>query len=166
MKNEKNSNLIIILIVIIMVVAIAGLLVWGLNDNENNNLDTQLPIAEESALTGNKYVDESVNGIRLNTINKLKETKLMDGIEIKITQVSSLYNNTTILGTIKNTTNEQIVETDILLTVYDDKGNELAKENIGKVIPTLAANQELELNVSIMKDYANAYDMKFERIVD
>lgn len=166
MKNEKNSNLIIILIVIIMIVAIVGLLIWGLNNKENNDLITQSPIAEESMLSGNKYVNKSANGLRLNTSDKLKETKLMDGIEIKINQVSSLDNYTTILGTIKNTTSEQIVETDIFLTVYDDKGNELTKNNIGKVIPTLAANQEIDLNISIINDYANAYDMKFERVVD
>ena len=40
----------------------------------------------------------------------------------------------------------------------------MAKENIGKVIPTLSEKQEMDLNISIIQDYANAYDLKFERV--
>jgi len=167
MEKKNNKSFIILVIIFVMVAAIVGLLIWGLGDKINRtNLPFKTQIEENSMLTGNKYVTEEVKGLRVNTSEKLKEAKNMNGIEIRITQLTSLNNYTTILGTLKNTTNEQIVATDIMLTIYDDKGNELAKKNIGQVIPTLDANQEFDLNISIIDDYANAYDFKFERVVD
>ncbi len=162
MEKEKNKNLIILIILIIMAVAIVGVLVWGLSD-KGSNLPFESSIDEESMLTGNKYVKESIDGLKINTSDKIKETKNLNGIQININQLSSLNNYTTILGTIKNTTEQTIEEANIILTVYDDKGNELAKKNIGKAISTLEAGQEMELNISIIEDYANAYDLKFER---
>lgn len=165
MESKKNNNIIIFVILLIMAVAIAITLYWGLNDRIGNESSPYVgKIEEESMLTGSKYVEETLEGLRLNTSDKIKETKTLDGIEIKIEQLTSLNNYTTILGTLKNTTDKVIEETDIILVVYDDKGNELAKENIGKVIPTLSENQEMDLNISIIQDYANAYDLKFERV--
>lgn len=165
MESKKNNNIIIFVILLIMAVSIAITLYWGLNDRIGNENSPYVgKIEEESMLTGSKYVEETVEGLRVNTSDKIKEIKKIDGIEIKIEQLTSLNNYTTILGTLKNTTDKVIEETDIILVVYDDKGNELAKENIGKVIPTLSENQEMDLNISIIQDYANAYDLKFERV--
>ena len=162
---SKNKNIIIFVILLVMAAAIAIALIWGLEGRiGTTDLPLEAQVEEDSMLTGSKYIEESVDGLRVNTSDKIKETKTLDGIEIKIEQLTALNNYTTILGTLKNTTDSQIEATDIMLTVYDDKGNELAKENIGKVIPTLAENQEIELNISIIKDYANAYDLKFERV--
>lgn len=157
----KKSNILVFIILLIMAIAIVATLMWGLGEGKENINTPQ--IEEASRLTGSKYVEETVKGLRVNTSNKIKETKILDGIEIKIEQLTALNNYTTILGTLKNTTDKKIHESDIILIVYDDKGNELAKENIGKVIPTLAENQEIDLNISIINDYANAYDLKFER---
>ena len=163
MKIEKN-NVLVFVILLIMAIVIVAALMWGLEDRTGNADSPFTPqIAEDSRLTGSKYVEETVEGLRVNTSDKIKEIKNIDGIEIKIEQLTSINNYTTILGTLKNTTDKQIVESDIVLIVYDDKGNELAKENIGKVIPTLAENQEMDLNISIIEDYANAYDLKFEK---
>lgn len=166
MEEKDNKFIIILIIVIIMVMAIVGVLYWGLNDSKTENLPTEMQIEEDSMLTGSKYVSEEIKGYRINTSEKVKETKYFEGLEIKITQLSSIDNRTTFLGTIKNTTNNKFEGSNILLTIYDDKGNELAKENIGNVIQPIDANQEVELNISIINDYANAYDFKLERATE
>lgn len=166
MEEKDNKFIIILVIVLIMVIAIVGLLAWGLNDSKNENMPSQTQIEEDSMLTGSKYVTEEIKGLRINNSEKVKETKYLDGLEIKITQLSSIDNRTTFLGTAKNTTNERIEASDIILIIYDDKGNELAKENIGNVIQPVDANQEIELNISITNDYANAYDFKLERATE
>lgn len=165
MKKLKNNKYTILFIIVIMVLSITAVLLLGIDtDNLSTNSIFEAKISEEDKLTGNKYVDETIKGLKMNTSTKIKETKNMNGIEIKISQLSSLDNCTTILGTLKNTSNEKYIESDIILRIFDDNGNELAKQNIGKAFPTLNPNQEIELNVSIINDFANAYDIKFETL--
>ena len=163
MEENDKKFIIILIIIVIMVIGIVGFLIWGFSNSNNENLPTEPQIKEESMLTGSKYVSEEVKGYRINTSEKVKETKYFENLEIKISQLSSIDNRTTFLGTIKNTGSEKYEGADIVLVIYDDEGHELAKENIGNVIQPLEANQETELNISITNDYANAYDFKFER---
>ena len=114
MEEKDNKFIIILIIVIIMVMAIVGVLYWGLNDSKTENLPTEMQIEEDSMLTGSKYVSEEIKGYRINTSKKVKETKYFEGLEIKITQLSSIDNRTTFLGTIKNTTNNKFEGSNIL----------------------------------------------------
>lgn len=166
MEEKDNKFIIILIIIIVMAISIVGLIVWGFGDSKNENLPIQTQIAEDSMLTGSKYVSEEIKGYRVNTSEKIKETKYFDGLEVKITQLSSIDNRTTFLGTIKNTSSEKFEGSDIILIIYDDEGHELARENIGNVIQPIEANQEVELNISIINDYANAYDFKFEKATE
>lgn len=166
MEEKDNKFIIILIIITIMAISIVGFIVWGFGDSKSEDLPNQTQIAEDSLLTGNKYVNEEIKGYRINTSEKVKETKYFEGLEIKITQLSSIDNRTTFLGTVKNTTTEKFESSDIVLIIYDDKGHELARENIGNVIQPIEANQEVELNISIINDYANAYDFKFEKATE
>jgi len=132
---EKNSKLTIILVVVlIMIISIVGLIIWGLNDEGGTtNLPTTSNIEKSSMLTGNKYVKEEIEGLKINTSDKIKETKNMDGIEIKITQLTSLNNYTTMLGTLKNTTNEIVANQYLKFDFYTERdvnvGTEYVKIN-------------------------------------
>ena len=119
MEENDKKFIIILIIIVIMVIGIVGFLIWGFSNSNNENLPTEPQIKEESMLTGSKYVSEEVKGYRINTSEKVKETKYFENLEIKISQLSSIDNRTTFLGTIKNTGSEKYEGADIVLVSHN-----------------------------------------------
>ena len=158
MKKERNGKNVIIMIMVIIVVALiaVGIVLLTLrNINRRNNIEEN---KEESQTE--KYAYELEDGTKINNSNKLKETKRLDGLEIKDIQLVHQDGVSRIIGTVKNTRNEDRELTGIVITLYNDKGEEL--EKINGLISPVKANETVEMDVGISTDYANAYDLKIE----
>ncbi len=150
MKRKEKRMILIIIIVGILI--IGGILL--LKGNRKDKETTGNEVTE-------KYVEVLEDGTKLNVSNKLKETKKLEGLEISNIELTHREGVSRVIGTVINNTNESKGLTPIVLTLYDDKGNEL--ERLEGLIEPLEAGGSAEINIGVSKDYANAYDFKVER---
>lgn len=147
MKTEEKKIVLIILVVIILI--IGGILIL-----KNAKKDKEI-LPQKDTQTG-EYVDILKNGTKLNKSAKIKETKMLDGLEISGIQFTYINGIAVILGNVKNNTNIDMNLTPIVLTLFDEKGNVL--ETLETIISPVKAGENVQLNVSVSADYANAYD--------
>lgn len=145
-KKEKKMILGLVLGVVILIV----ILLIG------RNVGKKETTTEGNTQNEEKYVKVLEDGTKLNTSNKLSETKEIDGLEIGNIQFT--YNNgiSVVLADVVNTTSKDIEITEVVLTLYDDKNNVL--EELEGVISPVKAGESVQLNMGVSADYANAYD--------
>lgn len=154
MENKKRNIIIGIVILIIIVILIA---VFGNKNNKNKQ--------NENEQTDNQVTEEFVNvlddGTRLNTSNKLKETKTIDGMEISNFQLTAKDNVTILLGTITNKSDAVKGDYPVNIKILDKQGNEII--TVGGYIGELQPGATTQLNCSATFDYANAYDFEITK---
>lgn len=156
MKKEEK-RMIGILILITIVVIIVGIVMSinkGKKQEEGNNVVGENKVAEE-------FVDLREDGTKVNTSNKLHETKTYDGLEIGKLQLTMKNNVSLILGEIKNVSDTARGEYPVSLVILDKEGNEII--TIGAYIQKLEPGQTAELNTSATFDFANAYDFRITK---
>ncbi len=173
MKTQEKKMIIIIII--------AGLIILGgiLIFRNINNKETELEIKSEKNIIQedqsvennnenqntfvipNEFTEISSDGTRLNVSNKIKETKNVDGLEIKITQLTEKDNVTKLLGTVTNKTNEVKGECYIKIIAKDQSGNQIAE--IGGYIGETKPGETSQLNCSATLDCVNAYDIEISK---
>lgn len=154
---NKKVKKIIATIMIILVIAMVVMLVIRYrkaNDVENINT-TEEPIAEE------EFVDKLEDGTRINSSDKLHETKTFDGLEISDFQLTEKDNMTVLLGKITNNANTKKGGYAVDITVLDKDRNEMT--TVVAYIKELQPGENTILNVSSTFDYANAYDFTISR---
>ena len=103
MKTSKK-NLILLLIVVVLVIIIMIFFVVmnrkGKDTNENvvENNDTNFTDQEGET----QFYEELEDGTKVNTSEKLKETKILNGLEIKNIQLTNKNNQSMLLAEIEN----------------------------------------------------------------
>ena len=148
---KKSEKRMILTIVVVAGIIIVGLLIWRNNANKGNE-----PQNNGGEQVAEKYVQVLEDGTKLNTSNKLKETKKVDELEISGIQLTNQNGLSVILGTVKNTSNRDLGLTVIEVTLYDDKKNVL--EKVEGFVSPVKAGESVQLNMGVSSDYANAYD--------
>ena len=149
MKTSKK-NLILLLIVVVLVIIIMIFFVVmnrkGKDTNENvvENNDTN-------------FTDQEG---KVNTSEKLKETKILNGLEIKNIQLTNKNNQSMLLAEIENKTGKETQEILINVIFSDKEGNQIGK--IGGMIAPLKDGEKTKLSSSSMKDYSNAYNFEIK----
>ena len=136
----------VILVVVVLIMVIPR------NDEEEKEMTTN--VQEE------KYAQVQDNGLKVNTSNKLKETKKLGNLEISNISLKSQGNESYITANIKNIGNTTDGDKFITITVLDDKQNIITK--IDAYLSTIEAGQETILRSTTSADFANAYDFKVE----
>lgn len=155
MKTEEKRT--IMIIIIIGIIIIGGiLLLKKTNQKEATKQEENTVLAQTE-----KYVEVLTDGTKLNTSNKLNQTKKLDGMEISQMQLTYKNGSSIILATVTNTTNQNIPLTPIILTLYNDK-NEVI-ETVNGLISPMKPRESVQLNMGTSVDYANAYDFKIEK---
>ena len=154
MKNTEKKFIIILILISIIIIAIVATITNIKEKKEeiiyNNNNSNE-----------NEYVNVLQDGTKLNTSNKLQETKTIDGMEINNFQLSSKDGVTVLLGTITNNSNEVKGDYPVSIKVLDNKGNEIV--TVGGYIGALQPGESTQLNCSASFDYANAYDFEITK---
>lgn len=151
---EKEKKLILILSIITIVVVIAAIVIKNSSTNKKNeNNSVQQPEEE--------FVDVLEDGTRLNTSDKLHETKTFEGMEISNFQVTEKDNVTVLLGTVTNVSNTTKGGYPVNIKIVDKAGNEIV--TIGAFLGTLEPGESTQLNTSATFDYANAYDFSITK---
>lgn len=150
-EKEKRR---ILMIIFIGIIVIWGIIIFRSDKGKEEVLRGEGKIKEE-------YVDVLEDGTKLNTSNKLNETKEIEGLEISGIQLTHRNGKTVILAKVENKTGIDIGLTGVEITLYDDKKNEL--EKVEGLIAPVKAGESVQLNVGVSADYANAYDFSIEK---
>ena len=153
-KNEKR--IIVILAIITIIVIIVAVVLKNNKKGENKvteTIDTPQPQEE--------FVNQLDDGTRLNTSDKLHETKTVDGLEITNFQLTEKDNVTLLLGTVTNTSDTKKGGYPVDVKIVDRQGNEII--TIVAFIGSLEPGQSTQFNTSATFDYANAYDFSITK---
>ena len=152
MKDSEKKMIIILIIVSVLI--IGGIILLTRNRGENEN-----PV-EENNLPEEEFVNVLDDGTKLNTSEKLHDTKVVDGLEISDLQLTERKNETLLLGTVKNTTSTVQTAT-LKITLIDKEGKEI--KTLTAYVEGVKPGESTELIVSTTLDYANAYDFRVSK---
>lgn len=149
--NERKFIIVLIIITIIL-----GIIVIVRNSKNDEN-----EIIDQEETQNQEYVNILEDGTKLNTSNKLQETKIIDGLEITDIQLTEKENVTVLLATVKNNTEETKGGYPVNIKILDRSGQEIII--IAGYIGEIKAGESLQLNSSATFDYANAYDFEITK---
>ena len=150
MKEKEKKRLLILVIAAVLIIAIIFLLARGKGNNESQEQNNQ----------NEEFVKVLDDGTKLNISTKLNEPKIFEGLTIKNIQFTNKGQQSVLLATVINNTNEDTDLKEIYLYLYDKNGNEIDK--LQGIISPVKAGENIQLNIVVMSDYANAYDFKVE----
>ena len=157
--SKKEKQVIGVLIGIAVVAIIVVLIASGKNKEDENIANNE--IVESNTVEEEKYVEVLENGTKLNTSEKLKETKEIDGMEISNMQLTEEGNITKLLGTITNNSNTTKGNYEINIKLIDENGKELT--TLVGYIGELEPGESTQLSTSTTFDYANTYDVEITK---
>ena len=156
--SKKEKQMIGVLILITVVVIIIAIIVS--DGNKNKGEDEKIV-----SKTNNNQTEEFVNilndGTKLNTSDKLHETKTFDGMEISNFQLTENENVTLLLGTITNKTTTVKGGYPVNIRILDKEGKEI--KTTAAYITKIEPGESTQLNTSATFDYANAYDFEITK---
>ncbi len=151
---EKEKKMILILSIITIIVIIVAVVIKNKSTNKENQNNSVQQTEEE-------FVNVLGDGTRLNTSDKLHETKTFEGMEISNFQVTEKDNVTVLLGTVTNVSNTTKGGYPVNIKIVDKAGKEIV--TIGAFLGTLEPGESTQLNTSATFDYANAYDFSITK---
>ena len=149
---KKKEKRMIAILVAITIVAIIMLIMMKGNKKEEE---------EQSEPPKEEFVNVLEDGTRLNTSNKLHETKKFEGLEITNFQLTEKGEVTLLLGTITNTSSTSQGGFPVDIKVVDKEGNQIAK--VGLFLPPVEPGESTQLSTNATADFANAYDFSISR---
>lgn len=150
MKKKEKRMIAILVAITVVVIMIA---IWMSNLKEPKEEVKRQEVKVES--TG-ENVELLEDGTRLNTSNKLKETKKINGMEISNFQLTEKDNVTLLLGTVTNTSSTKQGGYPVNVKIVDEQGNEII--TVGAYLGELEPGESTQFNTSATFDCVNAYD--------
>lgn len=146
MKDKK-----VWIFVLVMIVIIVLLLIIKANSNKGGNIIDEQKIAKDE-----EFVEVKSDGTKINTSNKLAETKMIDGLEVSNIRLSEKNNTSRILATVKNTSGVQKGGYAVKIALLNKQGQTI--KEIEAYIDKVASGDTVTLNTAATVDFANAYD--------
>lgn len=138
----KQKKIMIIAVALIIIIAIIAVIVAVSSPEEESE----------------EYVEVLEDGTKVNTSEKLSETKTYNGLEftnIKFTNSSSVTN---LSASVTNTTTENMDSQLIGINVLDESGNVIT--SFTGTVEALEAGETTTINAGIAANYANAYNIE------
>ena len=155
--NKKVKKIIAAIMIIIVIAMVITIMLRFRNRKSTENIRT----VEEQIIPKEEFVDKLEDGTRINSSDRLHETKTFDGLEISDFQLTEKDNMTVLLGKITNNANTKKGGYAVNITVLDKDRNEMT--TVVAYIKELQPGESTTLNVSSTFDYANAYDFTISR---
>ena len=154
MKKKEKKMILILIIVSILIIGVIWLLTRP-KDETNSNKETN-----NSAAQG-EYTKVEEDGTIVNTSEKLKEDKEMQGFELTNIEFKEKNGETILSARVTNKTGET-QETFIgNIVLLDKKNNEIGR--IPVRISTMEAGEVRDIEATITESYANAFNFKLEK---
>ena len=171
MTGKEKRNILILLVV--SVIFIVGLKIFA-KQNETPQ-DEQVSaggkgevitvIGQQNTTTDPKeeideYVQVLEDGSKLNISDEVAKTKTLDGLEISNIQLKEKEKGkmTTLLAEVENKTTRRTTEKKIKVEILDKEGKVITSA-MGFIDP-IEIGKKVKLNVSILGDASNAYDIR------
>ncbi len=171
---KKKGKIIIFVVIIVLIVVAIAIGIYKNNvkqSNESvtsgeteNNISEQNEITEESKEDTHESESEEIKLTEIEAPDSKKEipeTKKFEKYEIDNLTLYLKDGESTLIGKIKNTSEEVTPEIKINLTFTDEKGEEII--TLGAVIVEMEPGTETELNTSVNTDITNATDFTITR---
>ncbi len=152
----RKKEMIAAIIVFGLIIALM-IILWINNINKNEgNTD---PVDQgQSNVIEEKYTETLTDGTKVNTSDKLKETKMIEELEIKGITITGKDNLSEIIATVENNTSEVKGGFEVILKVMDDNNNTIIE--LGGYIVEVQPGESGQLSVAGTADFTNAYDFE------
>ena len=174
-KEKKGLSLItaILIIAAIFLVIIVVKMLTSDSEKKDNNITqntSEMQTRTETQNTDNEqkqapiktpsteFVEQLDDGTKVNTSQKVKETKNIRDYEVTDIKLTTTNGISTMIATVKNTGSSKLPETEVTIQILDKEGN-IITDFLG-VINELEAGATTTLNASVTADVSNAYDFK------
>lgn len=149
-KSGVNKKVLVFLALVVIVIVVIAVVV--INNKEKQQETTQ---GGEQGQTQTQFYKEE-EGTKINTSEKLSQTKEFEGLEISNVALTESENNSTFTATLTNKTNGVSGDFFLDLKFVDKDNNEIA--TISCKVDSVEPGQSIELNASATANLANAYD--------
>lgn len=152
-KSERKQAFIMISVMVVVVLIL--LVVKAVKGNEEKKH------IEENSIHNEAYVEKQEDGTKLNTSDKLKETKTLGYLEFSNIRLTSKNGESYLTATVKNVGTSMEGDDFITITILDESGKILT--TVDAYLGTVAAGAEITLSSKTSSDFANAYDFTVSR---
>ena len=149
-KNEFKVILVVFLIMVLLLV-----LVILIKNGKNKTLKSE---SSNNQNENQEFVEIQQDGTKVNTSNKLKQDKTIDGLTITDISIKTKNNETILKATVKNPTNTVKGNYEVIIKIKDKDGNVI--KQISGYINTTKAKEQSILSIKTSSDFANAYDFE------
>lgn len=153
----KKNEMIIVGIIVAVMLIILGIVIINKNKNSVTDNEPQNTINT----TNEEFTNVQSDGTKINTSNKLAETKKFDGLEISNITLTEKNGESYLRAIVKNTTSQTKGNEMILLTIINKEGKTLT--TINGYLDTIEAGETSMLSIKTSADFANAYDFKVSK---
>ena len=156
----KLKELMIVLAIIIVLLIV---IIVGVSGKKENKVDLEQK-PEVGAIEENKveeFVEEKLDGTKVNTSSELSKTKTIDGLEINNIRLIGSGNASQLIADVKNPTDKTLGDFEVKIVLLDKEGKELV--TVGGYIDKVEPGETIELNSSVTVDVTNAYDFKISK---
>ena len=145
MKGKKIIIFLVLLIILIGVVAVFT----NIKKNRNDNTLEQQQLGE--------FVSLREDGTKENISEKLKEIKVLEGLEITDIVLTEKDNVSQISAKVENSTENSVEGMEVAVVFSDKEGNTITE--ISAYITGLEPGENTTLYSSVVADVSNAYDI-------
>ncbi len=159
---SKRTWIIITSIIILIIIATT---IYAINSNNNNTMEEN-QISQENVILNEikeekEFSIETTDETYINTSEKLKESKIIEELEISNIRIEEKNDKSQILANIENN-NEQIKGGfEVVVEVLDKEGNIMV--GLNGYIDEVKPGETGILNISATSDFANAYDFNISK---
>ena len=148
-RNEKKWILVLVAITVLLIIVLIV---------KNSKKEVTKENSKQLGANTQEYVQVLENGTKLNTSTKLKETKMLDSLEIGNIQLTNKNGQSVLLADVKNTGSMETQVMLINIVLLDETGTEIA--TVPGIISPLKVGESTQLNTSMQQDYVGIYDFR------
>ena len=148
-RNERKWILVLVAITVLLIIVLIV---------KNSKKEVTKENNKQLGANTQEYVQVLEDGTKLNTSTKLKETKMLDSLEIGNIQLTNKNGQSVLLADVKNTGSMETQVMLINIVLLDENGTELA--TVPEIISPLKVGESTQLNTSMQQDYTGIYDFR------
>lgn len=160
---DRKKIILIVVGIIILVIIAVGIVKLTQKDEPEDTNTTGVINEMENVETFEEYVSELDDGTRLNSSEKMKETKKYKNLEISNVQLTEKNGSSVILADITNKGDTKQEVEEVNISILDKEGKEITK--LGGVIGEIEPGGTIKLNVAVSANIINANDIIIEEKV-
>lgn len=138
--NQKQKKAIIIVVALVVVIAIVAIVIVFSSKGKE------------------EYVKVEEDGTRVNTSEKLAQTKTCNGLEFSNIKFTNSSGVTNLYADVKNITENDMSAQTVNINVLDKDGNVIT--TLYGNVAAIKAGETTTLSAAIVANYTNAYDIE------